>query len=70
MIGLGKMTFPFNYGYGSFTALAYGGGVDYRLSRKVSLRPVDFEFQQWPKWLNDSSLYPYGFSVGVGYRVF
>jgi hypothetical protein len=70
MIGIGKMTFPYNYGYGTFTALAYGGGVDYKLSRKLTLRPIDFEFQQWPAWLSNSSLYPYGISVGVGYRVF
>ena len=70
MIGLGKMTFPSNYGYGTFTALAYGGGVDYKLTRKLSVRAIDFEFQQWPVWLNNSSLYPYGVSVGVGYKVF
>ncbi len=70
MVGLGKMTFPYNYGYGSFTALAYGGGIDYKLSRKLTVRAVDFEFQQWPKWLNDTSLYPYGVSVGMAYRVF
>lgn len=70
MIGTGKMTFPFDYGYGTFTALAYGGGVDYKLSQKFTLRPIDFEFQQWPQWLSGSALYPYGFSVGIGYRVF
>jgi opacity protein-like surface antigen len=70
MIGTGKMTFPYNFGYGTFTALAYGGGIDYSLSRKLTLRAVDFEFQQWPSWLNNSALYPYGVSVGVGYRVF
>ncbi len=70
MIGLGKMTFPNNYGYGSFTALAFGGGLDYRLTRKLTLRPVDFEYQDWPKWLNNNALYPYGVSVGVAYRVF
>jgi opacity protein-like surface antigen len=70
MIGIAKMTFPYDYGYGSFTALAYGAGVDYRLSRKLTLRPIDFEFQQWPSWLPGSSLYPYGFSAGIGYRVF
>jgi len=70
MIGFSKMTFPYSYGYGTFTALAYGGGVDYRLSQKLTLRPIDFEFQQWPTWLPGSSLYPYGFSVGIGYRVF
>lgn len=70
MIGLGKMTFPFNYGYGTFTALAFGGGLDYSLSRKMTLRAVDFEYQDWPKWLNNNSLYPYGISVGVAYKIF
>lgn len=70
LIGIGKMTFPNKFGYGSFTALAFGGGVDYRLSRKLTLRAVDFEFQDWPRFLAGSSLYPYGVSVGVGYRVF
>lgn len=70
MIGYGKMTFPFGYGYGSFTNLAFGGTLDYRLSRKLTLRAVDFEYQDWPKWLNNSSLYPYGVSVGVAYRVY
>jgi Outer membrane protein beta-barrel domain len=70
MIGLGKETFPHNAGYGSFTALAYGAGLDYRLSRKFTVRAVDFEFQEWPKWLNNTQLYPYGVSVGMAYRVF
>ncbi|HWG19609.1 MAG TPA: outer membrane beta-barrel protein [Terracidiphilus sp.] len=70
LIGMGKMTFPFGYGYGSFTALAFGATVDYRLSRKVTLRVVDFEYQDWPKWLNNSALYPYGVSAGASYRVF
>jgi len=70
MIGLGKMTFPNNYGYGTFTALAFGGGVDYRLSRKLTLRAADFEFQDWPVFLANSSLHPYGLSVGMSYRVF
>ncbi len=70
LIGLGRMTFPFDYGHGTFTALAYGGGADYKLSRKLTIRVADFEFQQWPKWLPGSALYPWGVSVGVGYKVF
>jgi hypothetical protein len=70
LFGVGKMTFPYNYGHGSFTALAYGGGVDYRMSPKLTIRAVDFELQQWPKWLPASALYPWGVSVGVGYKVF
>lgn len=70
LFGYGRMTFPFDYGYGTFTDIAFGGGLDYKLSRKISIRAVDFEYQDWPKWLNNSALYPYGVSVGVGYKIF
>lgn len=70
MVGYGKMTFPFNYGYGSFTALAFGGTLDYHATRKLTIRALDVEYQDWPVWLNNRSLQPYGVSVGVGYRVF
>ena len=69
MIGIGKMTFPHDYGYGTFTALAFGGGIDYRLSRKFTLRAVDFEFQDWPNFLPETTIRPYGISVGLAYRV-
>jgi len=68
LVGLGKMTFPFG-GYGTFTDLAFGGTLDYHLSRKVTLRAVDFEYQYWPVWLPGQSLEPYGVSAGVAYRV-
>jgi Outer membrane protein beta-barrel domain len=70
LIGAGRMTFPNNYGYGTFTALAFGGGIDYRLSRKLMLRAVDFEFQDWPNFLPGFSIHPYGVSMGMSYRVF
>lgn len=69
LIGLGKMNFEFNSATGSFTDIAYGGGLDLKLTRHITLRPVDFEYQQWPRWVN-SSLYPYGASVGVSYKIF
>jgi len=69
LIGLGKMNFPFG-GYGTFTDLAFGGSLDFRATRKVTIRAVDFEFQDWPVWLPHQSLQPYGVSVGVAYRVF
>lgn len=69
MIGYAKMTFPAGYGYGSFTDLAFGGSVDHRLGRKLTVK-ADFEYQYWPVYLNNSSLSPFGVSVGVGYRVY
>jgi hypothetical protein len=69
LVGLAKQNFAFG-GYGSFTALAFGGTLDYKLTRKLTLRAVDFEYQYWPVWLPNKSLQPYGVSVGAAYRVF
>ncbi|HKF50604.1 MAG TPA: hypothetical protein VKB38_24785 [Terracidiphilus sp.] len=70
LVGLGKMTFPLDYGYGSFTAIAFGATLEYRLTRKLTLRPADFEYQYWPNWLAKNSLHPFGVSIGATYRVF
>ncbi len=69
LIGLGKMTFPNHVGYGTFTALAFGGGTDYKLSRKVTVRG-DFEFQDWPNFLPGQAMRPWGLTAGMAYRVF
>jgi hypothetical protein len=63
LIGLGSGSFL----NGHSTVLAYGGGVDYRLNKKFTLRAFDFEYQQW---LLTPTLYPYGGSVGIGYKIF
>jgi opacity protein-like surface antigen len=76
LVGLADMNFDFNVITGRFTALAYGGGVDWRLTRKISVRAIDFEYQQWPKWFANpytganQQLFPYGASAGIGYRIF
>ena len=33
---------------GTAFVITYGGGVDYRLNRKFTIRCADFEYQQWP----------------------
>lgn len=63
MVGLGSGSFL----NGHSTVLTYGGGVDYRLSKRFTLRAFDFEYQQW---LLTPTLYPYGGSVGIGYKIF
>jgi len=72
--GMGRMNFEDNDGWGKYTVLAYGGGIDFRLTKRFSARG-DFEYQQWPMWpsisgIANSPLFPYGASVGIGYRVF
>jgi Outer membrane protein beta-barrel domain len=69
LIGFGRMNFEYNAATGRFADLAYGGGVDVKLTKKISVRAIDFEFQKWPQWLS-SSLSPYGASVGIGYKIF
>lgn len=54
---------------GRFTTVAFGGGTDIRLTRRISLRAFDAEYQYWPQWAS-TSLSPYGVSTGVGYRIF
>lgn len=86
LIGLGKMQFPEGdyYAYGSYTAIAFGGTLEYHLSPRWSVRALDFEYQDWPVWPGkfpspaygvgygsySKSLQPYGISVGIGYKVF
>jgi len=71
--GYSKMNFGyFNYlptGTGKFTDIAFGGGMDIKLTRKISFRAVDVEYHYWPMWGN-STLSPYGASVGMSYKIF
>ena len=75
LVGYGKMNLGAYPGCaqcnvsGRFTDIAFGGGMDVKLTKRISIRAVDVEYQYWPQWFN-STLSPYGASVGVGYRVF
>ena len=63
LFGLGNGTFL----TGNTFVLSYGGGVDYRLTRRLTVRAVDFEYQEWRV---TPTLWPYGGSVGISYRIF
>jgi opacity protein-like surface antigen len=58
----------------TFTTMTFGGGVDYKLTRKISLRG-EYEYQYWldfptarPGPLGVSN--PNGYSFGASYRIF
>ena len=70
LVGLGDMNFEYGEATGRYTDIAYGGGVDIKMTRRISVRAFDFEYQQWPRWFNGQQLYPYGASVGVSYKIF
>jgi len=69
LAGVSTMNFDSFGDHGHFTTFAFGGGLDYRLTRRISLRALDVEYQFWPSWGN-STVSPYGASMGIGYRVF
>jgi hypothetical protein len=67
--GYSNMYFGTGNGNGQFTTLAFGGGLDVKVTRRISLRAADFEYQYWPTW-GDSTLSPYGVSMGISYKIF
>jgi hypothetical protein len=69
LVGYGRMNFQYDYAYGRFANVALGGGVDIPLSKRFTLRAVNFEYQMWPNWVN-GTLKPYGGDVGISYRIF
>jgi hypothetical protein len=69
--GISRMDFgSIYYGvYGRYLDITFGGGMDVKLTNKISLRAADVEYHYWPSWEN-STLKPYGASVGVSYKIF
>ena len=63
LIGMGGGSFL----TGRTTVMAFGGGLDVRLSNKITLRAFDYEFQDWRV---GAKLIPSGGSVGVSYCIF
>jgi len=73
LLGIGRIGLaPGQVGAGTYFAYAPGGGIDYRITRRVSTR-VDYEYQVWPgfKGLNTghTGLTPNGLSLGVSYAL-
>lgn len=66
--GFSRMDLGYGY-HGNFTDLAFGGGMDVKLTKKISIRALDAEYQYWPSWGN-STISPYGASMGVSYKIF
>lgn len=69
LIGFGDMNFPYDYATGRYTVLTLGGGLDYRLSRRIYLRAADLEYQNWPEF-TFGSMSNVGVSTGIRVRIF
>jgi hypothetical protein len=53
--------------YGQHFAIGMGGGLDYRLTKHIMLRPVDFTSERWNFYPN--ALSPYMLGFGFSYRI-
>jgi opacity protein-like surface antigen len=81
LVGLGYFNFPANAAHGTYFAIGVGGGLDYRLSRRIYIRG-EYEYQFWPGFVGPpdpnpvplanrpNGLTPNGFAVGASYRIF
>lgn len=47
---------------------AYGGGVEYRVGRKINIRAVDVEIQKWPDF-EPNTLSPLAITFGASYTI-
>ena len=68
LVGGGEFNFPYNYAYGNYFVVAPGAGLDYRVSPRVKVRVVDFEYQDWPGF-TFGAIRPYGVSMGISVSV-
>jgi hypothetical protein len=68
LIGVGHINLPFNYAQGNYLTYAPGGGMDYTLNDRWTVRVVDVEYQMWPQFTY-GALHPYGISTGIIFRI-
>lgn len=69
LIGFGQFNYPYNLGQDTDLVIAPGGGVDFRITRRVRLRLADFEYQIWPQF-HYGSMSSFGVSSGIRVRIF
>jgi len=67
LAGLGYFNFTYNYAYGRYIVIAPWGGLDYRLSPRLSVR-ADGEYQYWPQF-TFGPMSSGGLSLGLRYLI-
>ena len=70
LVGLGQFNYPsYTLAKDNDLVVAPGGGVDFRLTRGIRLRAVDFEYQIWPQF-HYGLMSSYGLSTGLRIKIF
>jgi hypothetical protein len=72
LAGIGHANLAFGVAQANSLVIAPGGGLDFRLTRRIHLRMADFEYQLWPQAVYGStpSFASAGISSGIRIRVF
>jgi len=69
MVGFGDFNFPYNYAHGRYLVVTAGGGLDFHWTRRITVRAVDFEYQDWPNF-TFGNMNSFGVNAGLRVRVF
>jgi len=69
LVGFGSFNFPYNYAHGRYFVVTAGGGMDYRLTRRITIRAADVEYQDWPQFTY-GSMTSLGVSAGIRIGIF
>ena len=69
LVGFGDFNFPYNYAHGRYLVVTAGGGLDVRLTHRIYIRAVDFEYQDWPQF-TFGNMNSFGVNAGLRVRIF
>ena len=69
LVGIGRFNYPYNFATETDLVVAPGGGTDFRLTRRVRWRVVDFEYQFWPQF-QFGMMSSVGVSTGLRIKIF
>ena len=69
MVGAGHLNFPYSYARGEYFVASGGAGVDLHLGRRLNVRLIDLQYQDWPKF-TFGSMDSYGISSGISFTVY
>ena len=51
-----------------YNIYSFGGGLEYKLTRRINIRAIDFDYQQWPNF-EPHTLSPIAITAGASYII-
>jgi hypothetical protein len=68
LVGATEINAPFGYAQGTFFTYVPGGGADYLLTDRITVRVADLEYQIVPQFIG-SDIRNLGVSMGLSFRL-